>query len=52
MTESATLSLSFNPAGIELDRRQGSEPPALIRPCGLRVLDGRLASGTRLTGQS
>jgi GntR family transcriptional regulator/MocR family aminotransferase len=41
------LSLSFNPAGIELDRRQGLSRQ-LYQALRLRVLDGRLASGTRL----
>jgi GntR family transcriptional regulator/MocR family aminotransferase len=41
------LSLSFNPAGIELDRRQGLSLQ-LYQALRLRVLDGRLASGTRL----
>ncbi|WP_077047116.1 PLP-dependent aminotransferase family protein [Pseudomonas sp. KK4] len=40
-------SLSFNPAGIELDRRQGLSRQ-LYQALRLRVLDGRLASGTRL----
>lgn len=44
---SAPLSLSFNPAGIELDRRQGLSRQ-LYQALRLRVLDGRLASGTRL----
>lgn len=43
----APLSLSFNPAGIELDRRQGLSRQ-LYQALRLRVLDGRLASGTRL----
>ena len=42
-----SLSLSFNPAGIELDRRQGLSRE-LYQALRLRVLDGRLASGTRL----
>ena len=42
-----SLSLSFNPAGIELDRRQGLSRQ-LYQALRLRVLDGRLASGTRL----
>ncbi|MHC8356678.1 MocR-like pyridoxine biosynthesis transcription factor PdxR [Pseudomonas sp. LB3P81] len=41
------LSLTFNPAGIELDRRQGLSRQ-LYQALRLRVLDGRLASGTRL----
>ncbi|VVN97319.1 PLP-dependent aminotransferase family protein [Pseudomonas fluorescens] len=41
------LSLSFNPAGIELDRRQGLSRQ-LYQALRLRVLDGRLAGGTRL----
>ena len=40
-------SLSFNPAGIELDRRQGLSRQ-LYQALRMRVLDGRLASGTRL----
>ncbi|MDR6929345.1 PLP-dependent aminotransferase family protein [Pseudomonas sp. BE134] len=43
----APLSLSFNPAGIELDRRQGLSRQ-LYQALRLRVLDGRLASGMRL----
>lgn len=43
----APLSLSFNPAGIELDRRQGLSRQ-LYQALRLRVLDGRLVSGTRL----
>lgn len=39
--------LSFNPAGIELDRRQGLTRQ-LYQALRQRVLDGRLASGTRL----
>ncbi|TNB89546.1 PLP-dependent aminotransferase family protein [Pseudomonas sp. Fig-3] len=39
--------LSFNPAGIELDRRQGLSRQ-LYQALRMRVLDGRLASGTRL----
>ncbi len=39
--------LSFNPAGIELDRRQGLSRQ-LYQALRTRVLDGRLASGTRL----
>ncbi|MDO8710574.1 PLP-dependent aminotransferase family protein [Pseudomonas sp.] len=42
-----SLSLSFNPAGIELDRRQGLSRQ-LYQALSLRVLDGRLAGGTRL----
>jgi GntR family transcriptional regulator/MocR family aminotransferase len=38
---------SFNPAGIELDRRQGLSRQ-LYQALRVRVLDGRLASGTRL----
>jgi GntR family transcriptional regulator/MocR family aminotransferase len=41
------LSLSFNPAGIALDRRQGLSRQ-LYQALRVRVLDGRLASGTRL----
>lgn len=41
------LSLSFNPAGIELDPRQGLSRQ-LYQALRVRVLDGRLASGTRL----
>ena len=37
----------FNPAGIELDRRQGLSRQ-LYQALRMRVLDGRLASGTRL----
>jgi GntR family transcriptional regulator/MocR family aminotransferase len=44
---SESLSLSFNPAGIELDRRQGLSRQ-LYQALRVRVLDGRLASGTRL----
>jgi len=40
-------SLSFNPAGIELDRRQGLSRQ-LYQALRMRVLDGRLVSGTRL----
>lgn len=39
--------LSFNPAGIELDRRQGLTRQ-LYEALRQRVLDGRLAGGTRL----
>ncbi|WP_053148954.1 PLP-dependent aminotransferase family protein [Pseudomonas sp. Pf153] len=39
--------LSFNPAGIELDRRHGLSRQ-LYQALRSRVLDGRLASGTRL----
>ncbi|WP_434559588.1 PLP-dependent aminotransferase family protein [Pseudomonas sp. Z5-35] len=39
--------LSFNPAGIELDRGQGLSRQ-LYQALRARVLDGRLASGTRL----
>jgi len=42
-----SLPLSFNPAGIELDRRQGLSRQ-LYQALRLRVLDGRLASGMRL----
>ncbi|WP_454836533.1 MocR-like pyridoxine biosynthesis transcription factor PdxR [Pseudomonas lini] len=41
------LPSSFNPAGIELDRRQGLSRQ-LYQALRMRVLDGRLASGTRL----
>lgn len=41
------LSLSFNPTGIELDRRQGLSRQ-LYQALRVRVLDGRLVSGTRL----
>lgn len=41
------LSLPFNPAGIQLDRRQGLSRQ-LYQALRLRILDGRLASGTRL----
>ena len=44
---SALPPLSFNPAGIELDRRQGLSRQ-LYQALRLRVLDGRLPSGTRL----
>jgi len=47
MPESTTLSMPFNPAGIELDRRQGLSRQ-LYQALRARVLDGRLASGTRL----
>ncbi|MCF4995318.1 aminotransferase class I/II-fold pyridoxal phosphate-dependent enzyme [Pseudomonas syringae] len=47
MPDPSSLSLSFNPAGIELDRRQGLSRQ-LYQALRLRVLDGRLASGTRL----
>jgi GntR family transcriptional regulator/MocR family aminotransferase len=47
MPEALTLSMPFNPAGIELDRRQGLSRQ-LYQALRLRVLDGRLASGTRL----
>ena len=43
----STPPLSFNPAGIELDRRQGLTRQ-LYEALRQRVLDGRLASGTRL----
>ena len=39
--------LSFNPAGIELDRRQGLTRQ-LYDALRQRVLDGRLVGGTRL----
>lgn len=41
------LPSSFNPAGIELDRRQGLSRQ-LYQALRMRVLDGRLTSGTRL----
>ena len=44
---SSTPPLSFNPAGIELDRRQGLSRQ-LYQALRMRVLDGRLAGGTRL----
>lgn len=47
MPDLSTLSMPFNPAGIELDRRQGLSRQ-LYQALRLRVLDGRLASGTRL----
>jgi GntR family transcriptional regulator/MocR family aminotransferase len=47
MSESSTLALPFNPAGIQLDRRKGLSRQ-LYQALRLRVLDGRLASGTRL----
>ncbi|KAE9647263.1 PLP-dependent aminotransferase family protein [Pseudomonas sp. PB106] len=47
MPDSSPLSMPFNPAGIELDRRQGLSRQ-LYQALRLRVLDGRLASGTRL----
>jgi len=47
MPDSPALSMPFNPAGIELDRRQGLSRQ-LYQALRLRVLDGRLASGTRL----
>lgn len=40
-------SMSFDPAGIELDRRQGLTRQ-LYDALRQRVLDGRLVSGTRL----
>lgn len=43
----STLPLSFNPAGIELDRKRGLTRQ-LYEALRQRVLDGRLASGTRL----
>ena len=42
-----TPPLSFNPAGIELDRRRGLTRQ-LYEALRQRVLDGRLVSGTRL----
>ena len=39
--------MPFNPAGIELDRRQGLSRQ-LYQSLRQRVLDGRLVSGTRL----
>lgn len=47
MPEATLLSMPFNPAGIELDRRQGLSRQ-LYQALRQRVLDGRLASGTRL----
>jgi GntR family transcriptional regulator/MocR family aminotransferase len=47
MSESSTLALPFNPAGIQLDRHKGLSRQ-LYQALRLRVLDGRLASGTRL----
>ena len=47
MPDLPPLSMPFNPAGIELDRRQGLSRQ-LYQALRLRVLDGRLASGTRL----
>ncbi|WP_445180406.1 MocR-like pyridoxine biosynthesis transcription factor PdxR [Pseudomonas sp. McL0111] len=47
MPESITPAMPFNPAGIELDRRQGLSLQ-LFQALRLRVLDGRLGSGTRL----
>ncbi|WLH35631.1 PLP-dependent aminotransferase family protein [Pseudomonas sp. FP2196] len=47
MIDSPPLAMPFNPAGIELDRRQGLSRQ-LYQALRLRVLDGRLASGTRL----
>ncbi|MDR9861245.1 GntR family transcriptional regulator/MocR family aminotransferase [Pseudomonas baetica] len=47
MSESPAMSMPFNPAGIELDRRLGLSRQ-LYQALRLRVLDGRLASGTRL----
>ncbi|WP_426203387.1 PLP-dependent aminotransferase family protein [Pseudomonas sp. TWP3-1] len=47
MPDSSTLSMPFNPAGIELDRRKGLSLQ-LYQALRLRVLDGRLVSGTRL----
>lgn len=47
MSDSPALSLPFNPAGIELDRRKGLSRQ-LYEALRRRVLDGRLASGTRL----
>lgn len=47
MSDSQPLSMSFNPAGIELDRRLGLSRQ-LYQALRIRVLDGRLASGMRL----
>ncbi|AWY42092.1 aminotransferase class I/II-fold pyridoxal phosphate-dependent enzyme [Pseudomonas putida] len=47
MSDSPALSLPFNPAGIELDRRKGLSRQ-LYEALRMRVLDGRLSSGTRL----
>jgi len=47
MSEPSTLALPFNPAGIQLDRHKGLSRQ-LYQALRLRVLDGRLASGTRL----
>jgi GntR family transcriptional regulator/MocR family aminotransferase len=47
MSEPTTLALPFNPAGIQLDRHKGLSRQ-LYQALRLRVLDGRLASGTRL----
>ena len=47
MPDLPPLSMPFNPAGIELDRRLGLSRQ-LYQALRLRVLDGRLASGTRL----
>ncbi|VEF13732.1 GntR family transcriptional regulator [Pseudomonas fluorescens] len=47
MPDEPLLSMPFNPAGIELDRRQGLSRQ-LYQALRQRVLDGRLASGTRL----
>ena len=47
MPEQTALSMPFNPTGIELDRRQGLSRQ-LYQALRLRVLDGRLVSGTRL----
>ncbi|MEB0047133.1 MULTISPECIES: PLP-dependent aminotransferase family protein [unclassified Pseudomonas] len=43
----SSLSLSFNPTGIELDRGKGLSRQ-LYQALRLRVLDGRLAGGMRL----
>ncbi|MCP1473553.1 GntR family transcriptional regulator/MocR family aminotransferase [Pseudomonas sp. EB276 TE3739] len=47
MPDLPMLSMPFNPAGIELDRHQGLSRQ-LYQALRLRVLDGRLVSGTRL----
>ena len=46
MPDSA-LSIAFNPAGIELDPKKGLSRQ-LYQALRLRVLDGRLSSGSRL----
>ena len=46
MPDSA-LSIAFNPAGIELDPKQGLSRQ-LYQALRQRVLDGRLSSGSRL----